>query len=165
MSRQMVVQLYVLGPVTVDVWTGLLSVVDMGDFLHFCRLYFMHPSPICLTRVSKTIFGRLGFVIVFAISIPAYDVSHSHQSLEVPDSMINKVLTNCIRILGILCLSFVPLAVNVFVAPFRSFIGAYSAGYPIYTDDFSMQSFMMGATSVPTCIILYGSNRQGWRFQ
>lgn len=54
------------------------SVADASVlFLRYCRLLFLHRSPIRLTKVGENDFGRTGGIMFFAIFILAYKVGSS----------------------------------------------------------------------------------------
>lgn len=91
----------------------------------------MQPSPIRVAKVPRGIFGRLGGVNDFCISIPAYDIASSRKVL---DDMIDNVLETCVADPRWLFLSITALVFVVFIVLFRRTVGVCSAGHRIYTD-------------------------------
>lgn len=107
------------------------------------------------------VFGRLGEVVVFGISIRAYDVSSSYRYLEVEGGTIDEVLEICVRIQSYWLLFVkvvVACVVDALAIIFRGLVAVCSVVTQFMMTVFSNSSYMIQINSSTALIIRYGPN-------
>lgn len=87
-------QLCLSRPATFDVCTGLFSVMGVSVFVSVI-LSTVSIAPVGNTRHGKD-GGCFRGVVVFGISIPAYDVARSCRRLDASDDITDNILAICV---------------------------------------------------------------------